>query len=212
MPSGSVLCGKTRYVLCVIDYGGLCNQSYDLYGYCIVYRNDPELLAHKLAYADRVAGQMARSVRAARTQLQRVTHVGTGKGKFESVASNWRVPQNDGSILVRSSSTTDLKLQQAPEGVIDPWLRTVAFYRDAKLLAYLHYYATHPQSFYGDARISYDAPGIAREKMQTETGVFQAYFAGCDGNVAMGKYNNGARQVRYVHNLPSVSIREYYAP
>jgi hypothetical protein len=60
----------------------------------------------------------------------------------------------------------------------------------------LHYYAVHPQSFYGDPRASIDFPGIAREKLQCEEGVFQIYFTGCAGDVAAGKYNDGSRAAR----------------
>ena len=60
----------------------------------------------------------------------------------------------------------------------------------------MHYYATHPQSFYRDARASYDFVGMAREKLQEEEGVFQIYFNGCGGDVAAGKYNDGTREAR----------------
>ena len=67
----------------------------------------------------------------------------------------------------------DRELQEAPEGVIDPWLKTVSFLQlEDRPLAQIHYYATHPQSFYGDGRISYDVVGMAREKLQRETGIF----------------------------------------
>ena len=39
-------------------------------------------------------------------------------------------------------------------------------------------------------------PGFARDRLEKEEGVFQVYFTGCGGNVAMGKYNNGTREAR----------------
>ena len=68
----------------------------------------------------------------------------------------------DDSIVARMSSTRDPVLRELPEGRIDPKLRTVAFLDGDQPLAYLHFYAMHPQSFYGDGRVTYDVPGIAR--------------------------------------------------
>jgi hypothetical protein len=66
----------------------------------------------------------------------------------------------------------------------------------AKPVVRLHYYATHPQSFYGDPRASSDMPGFARERLQKKEGVLQIYFTGCAGDVAMGKYNDGTPKAR----------------
>jgi len=82
------------------------------------------------------------------------------------------------------------------EGTIDPMLKTITLARGDKPLVRMHYYATHPQSFYGDPRASSDVPGFARERLQQKEGVFQIYFTGCAGDVAMGKYNDGTRQAR----------------
>src|SRR5262249_42287125 len=66
-------------------------------------------------------------------------------------------------------------------------------------LAALHYYATHPMSYYGDGRVSSDFCGLARQKrQQDDPNVFQIYFTGCAGNIAAGKYNDGARENRPV--------------
>ncbi len=80
--------------------------------------------------------------------------------------------------------------------MIDPWLRTLTFFNGDQRLVQLHYYATHPQTFYGDARISWDSVGIARDQFEKSTGVFQIYFTGCGGNVTVGKYNDGSREAR----------------
>lgn len=37
---------------------------------------------------------------------------------------------------------------------------------------------------------------MARERLQQETGVFQVYFNGCAGEIAMGKYNDGSPEAR----------------
>ncbi len=122
--------------------------------------------------------------------------VGTGQGKVERVASNRRVHLEDGSIGVRYSSCKDPKLTEAPEGLIDPFVKTITFAQDGKPIARLHYYATHPQSFYGDPRASYDFVGMAREALQEREGVFQVYFTGCSGDITAGKYNPGTPESR----------------
>lgn len=144
------------------------------------------------------AEKVAAAAKAARSQGEShsITHVGVSKAKVEKIASNRRVPMPDGSIGVRYSSCRDPQLQAAPEGLIDPWLRTVTFFQGDKPLVQMHYYATHPQSHYGDGRVTWDFPGIARERLQEETGVFQMYFTGCAGNITAGKYNDGKPQRR----------------
>jgi hypothetical protein len=103
----------------------------------------------------------------------------------------------DGRIRWRGSSGgRNPALAKLPEGTIDPYVKTLSFACGDRPLARLHYYATHPQSFYRDARASYDFVGMAREKLQEEEGVFQIYFTGCAGDVAAGKYNDGSREAR----------------
>jgi hypothetical protein len=122
--------------------------------------------------------------------------VGASRVKVDRVASARRLVQPDGSIRVRASSAAAAELRKLPEGLIDPWLRTIAFFDGVEPLVYLHYYATHPQSFYGDGRVTYDVPGIARERLETRSGVVQVYFNGCGGNITMGKYNDVSRAAR----------------
>jgi hypothetical protein len=64
-------------------------------------------------------------------------------------------------------------------------------------LAALHYYATHPMSYYGDGLVSSDFAGLARERCtQEDAGALHVYFTGCGGNLAAGKYNDGAPENR----------------
>jgi hypothetical protein len=134
-------------------------------------------------------------------KARKVTHIATGKAKVEKVAANRRVSRDkDGKVLtMRGSACKDEKLRELPEGLIDPWLRTVAFYdKDAKIAA-CHYYACHPMSYYGDGRVSSDFPGLARKQRQAdEPGCQHLYFTGCAGNVAAGKYNDGSKEMRPV--------------
>ena len=48
----------------------------------------------------------------------------------------------------------------------------------------MHYYASHPQSYYGKGHMNPDTVGLARELLQKEEGVPQIYFTGCAGNIA----------------------------
>ncbi len=148
------------------------------------------------SYFDTMARATASAVKEALGRLRRVTEIGTGMAVVDRVASSRRLRQPDGSIVVRSSSAKDPALRALPEGLIDPQLRTLSLCDGGAPLVQIHYYATHPQSFYGDGRVSYDVPGMARERLEKESGVPQVYFTGCGGNVAMGKYNDGSRQAR----------------
>lgn len=162
----------------------------------LLHGDDSEPLRQHLAFTKQMAERAAAAIREALPKLKPVTHIVGSRAKAERFASNRRVPQPDGSLLVRGSATRDPLLQEAPEGLIDPWLRTVTFFEAERPSAQLHYYATHPMSFYGDARISWDVPGLARQRLEQETGVFQIYFNGCGGNIGMGKYNNATRAAR----------------
>jgi hypothetical protein len=125
-----------------------------------------------------------------------VTQVGTGWASVDQVASSRRIRQPDGSILTRLSSRQKPEEQWAEEGYIDGYLRSITFFAGDKAVARMYYYATHPQTYYNDSRVTYDVPGIARERLEKETGVFQVYFTGCAGDIAMGKYNDGKPESR----------------
>lgn len=134
-------------------------------------------------------------------QARRVTHVATGQAKVDKVASNRRVSRDDNGRVktMRGSSCRDAELQAMPEGLIDPWLKAVAFYENDKKIAACHYYATHPMSYYGDGRVSSDFAGLARkQRQQDEPDCLHVYFTGCAGNIAAGKYNDGSHEMRPV--------------
>jgi len=142
------------------------------------------------------AHTIAATVKEAVSRLAPYDSVGTSEAQVERVASNRRVPIGDGKVGFRASSCKDPALADAPEGLIDPFLKTVTFAREDKPLAQLHFYATHPQSFYGDPRATYDFVGMARERLEAESGVPQIYFTGCEGDVAAGKYNDASKEAR----------------
>ncbi len=146
------------------------------------------------------------AVAAALPRSRAVTHVAHGRARVDEVASNRRVARDaNGRITrMRGSSNKDAALAALPEGVIDPWLRTVAFFERGRKLAACHYYATHPMSYYGDGRVSSDFCGLARKRrQQDEPECSHLYFTGCAGNIAAGKYNDGspASRVRLTERI-----------
>jgi dipeptidyl aminopeptidase/acylaminoacyl peptidase len=130
-----------------------------------------------------------------------VTHVGLGQAKVDRVASSRRVASPDGRISWDrySASAADARLKEAPEGEIDPYLKTISFWHgDTPLLA-LHSYATHPMSYYGRGEVSADFVGLARRRRaHDDAQVRQIYVSGCSGDVTAGKYNDGTLLMRQV--------------
>jgi hypothetical protein len=151
-----------------------------------------------LKYFDKCLTATAEAVQTALMKTVEFTHLGLGQAKVDQVASNRRVVDKDGKVVTRYSATKDPKIRAEPEGLIDPWLKTLSFWNGDKPLAALHYYATHPMSYYGDGRVSADFCGLARRKRADDTKLFQVYFTGCAGNITAGKYNDGAKENRPV--------------
>ncbi len=153
-----------------------------------------------LKFFDRVVQQSADALQESLKKTCTFTHIGIGQARVEQVASNRRILGDDGKVrFIRFSATKDPKIRDEPEGLIDPWLKTLSFWKDDEPLAALSYYATHPMSYYGDGRVSADFCGLARQKRQDEEPkVFQVYFNGCAGNITAGKYNDGSKENRPV--------------
>lgn len=218
--------GENRYVLCAVDFCVLANSSYDLFREKLAkavgtsvdsvavhtvhqhtaphLNGDAQRLLNKYPdpppYVDsevweQATDRLAQAAKEALDRLEPFDRVGLGQAKVQQVASNRRLLR-DGKIVGRMSSCKDPALRAEPEGQIDPYLKTISLARGQKVLVRLHYYATHPQSFYYDPRASSDVPGFARQRLEKKEGVFQIYFTGCAGDVAMGKYNDGTREAR----------------
>lgn len=162
----------------------------------ILHGEDSPETAKHLEFTREIARRAEAAIQQSLSKLTPVTQVVGTRALVHQVASNRRVPQPDGSIAVRASLTRELAVRDAPEGLVDPWLRTVTFLNEQTTLVQLHYYATHPQTFYGDARISWDCVGMARQDFENSSGVPQIYFTGCGGNITVGKYNDGSRAAR----------------
>ncbi len=138
------------------------------------------------------------AIRTAVKNSQPVTHIGVGQAKVEKVASNRRILGPDGKVkLIRWSKSTDPAAIAAPEGVIDPYLKVISFWNGDKPVVSLTYYATHPQSYYGQGDVTSEFVGIARAMREAALpNVAHIHFNGASGNVAAGKYNDGSKALR----------------
>lgn len=139
----------------------------------------------------------AKAVQNAIQEAEPITHVGFGTADVERVASNRQLLDQDGNILdVRYSSESDPKVRSLPEGLIDPTVRIVSLWNKDTPRVALSYYATHPQSYYGDRHVTCDFVGLARNNREAETGVPHVHFNGAAGNIVAGKYNDGSQKAR----------------
>lgn len=161
----------------------------------------PRSLGAKLYNPDFMREAIERVAAAAHAAVRHpltVTQLGLGRAKVSQVASNRRVLGPDGKVkYVRYSSCKIPEAREAPEGVIDPYVRSVSFWQGDRPLVSITYYATHPQSYYGEGGVSADFVGMARTLRETELpGVAHIHFNGAAGNVAAGKYNDGSPEMR----------------
>ena len=148
-------------------------------------------------FLDGLRARLTKTVQQAVKPLEPFDRVGCGEAKVDRVASERRLKGPDGKIINRGSEgAKNPKMAELPEGDIDPMLKTLTFARGKKVLARLHYYATHPQTVSCDGSESADFVGWAREAMERKEHVFQVYFTGCAGNVTVGKYNDTKPETR----------------
>jgi hypothetical protein len=151
-----------------------------------------------LDFHEKAVQGVAKALRDRLRSSRRITHLGIGQAEVKEVASNRRFLNPDGSPNYgRSSGGGDLTRRQAPEGTIDPMLKTLSFWDGDQPVLALNAYATHPMSYYGTGRVSADFPGIARSRRQSDDPkVHQIYASGASGNVMVGKYNDGTPAMR----------------
>jgi hypothetical protein len=161
-----------------------------------------------LDFQEKAVQRVSRAAKESLAHAQAVTHYGIGQAKVEGVASNRRYLGPHGKPQFgRMSATRDPKIRAEPEGTIDPWLKTLSFWKGDQPLAALSCYATHPMSYYGKGGVSADFVGLARKRRQADDSkIFQIYASGCSGNVTAGKYNDGAAE-----NRPVLADRLYRA-
>ncbi|MBP7936850.1 MAG: exo-alpha-sialidase [Phycisphaerae bacterium] len=159
-----------------------------------------------LEFHETAVRRTARALREALASPRPVTHFGIGQAKVERIASNRRVMTPEGKIhWGRGSSSGDM--YGAPEGEIDPWLKTISLWDGDRPVVAWNCYAVHPMSHYGRGFVSADFPGMARARRQKDSsGCLQIYFTGCAGDTTAGKYNTGAAE-----NRPILADRLYQA-
>ena len=170
----------------------------DRTGNALLNEANAPVLLYKEAFVanciERTSAAIRESLQAA-VPFQRVRH---GKAEVRQVASNRRIIGSDGkSKYVRYSATKDPAVRAEPEGLIDPWLKSVTFVGKDRPLARLYYYTVHPMSFYGDGRVTSDFVGLARARRDAEEPeTTHLYFTGGAGNITAGKYNTGTPEDR----------------
>lgn len=143
-------------------------------------------------FFDEMLARVAQAAADARKTPQRITHLGLGQAPVEQVACNRRVELAGRARFNRYSLTRDPQVRDAPDGEIDPLLKTISFWDGESPRAAIHCYAVHPMSYYGRGDVSSDFVGLARALRQRETpDVFQIYLSGCAGDVTAAKYNTG---------------------
>lgn len=156
----------------------------------------PQALRMSARFLQRMAERLATAAAAAVRMLAPVERLGTGLARVEKVASARRLLV-DGRIVTRFSSTAaSPHLAELPEGDIDPDIRCMTLAGSAGPLVHLMFYATHPQTFCCDGRVSADFVGAARAAMEKEAGAAVIYFTGCAGDVTVGRYNQGREEQR----------------
>lgn len=144
------------------------------------------------AFYERILERIEKEVkRAVRGGFAKVERLATAERRVSGLAANRRLVGPDGKVAaMRWSMTTKPELQRWPVGRIDPLLRTIGFFGARnRLLASLHFYATHPMAAYGREMVSSDVPGVALARLRKNFGGAQhIYFTGCAGDITFGKY------------------------
>lgn len=169
----------------------------------LLQEDNPISYSLNLEFFEQTVHRVAQAARTALLDKTPITHISTGQARIEEVASNRRIMKDaNGKVgAMRGSSCVDDTLRAMPEGLIDPFLKTIGFWNGDTLLTAMHYYATHPMSYYGKGGVSRDFCGLARDQFAQETGAPQLYFTGGAGNISAGKYNDGSPEMRPILTL-----------
>ncbi len=181
-----------------------CVHQHDAPFVCIdaeklVAKQNDALIIVQMDFFNSCLNKATQAIKEAIPRARPLTHIAQGESKVQKVASNRRVAigPNGKITKMRGSACKDPELIALPEGLIDPMLKTIAFYDGEKRVLACHYYATHPMSHYGQGNVSSDFVGLARKQRQKEDpDCTHIYFTGASGNISAGKYNNGSPEAR----------------
>lgn len=170
----------------------------DLEAERLIAAQKPGRVSLDFQFHDEAVRAVAAAVKGSLKEARPVTHIGIGQARVERVASTRRILGTDGQVeFVRGSSSKEPRARTDPEGLIDPWLKTLSFWNGDKALASISVYATHPMSHYGQGQVSADFAGIARRRRRADDpGVLHFYANGGGGDLGAGKYNDGSPPMR----------------
>ncbi len=214
--------GGKPVVVCSLDWCEVRNRSYDLWRETLAAAagttRERVLLAcvhqHDAPYTDMDAQRLLDEARSPdklcdvafeRAAMDRVaaairgaaaqpfTHISTAQSRVSQVASNRRYVLPNGKVSFgRTSATRDAAIREMPEGLVDPFLKTITLWNGERPVAALHAYSTHPMSYYGAGDVSADFIGMARRRAQAESpDTFHVYLSGASGDTMAGRYNDG---------------------
>ncbi len=154
--------------------------------------------AFESSYARKLLVKLHKAVANSLDESQPVSHISVGKAQVYKVASNRRIMDENGKVVImRGSSCRIPELRAEPEGLVDPMVTVIGFWNGDMPVAVLSFYATHPQSYYLTKIANPDFPGVARLMRQLEVpDALHVHFNGAGGNIAAGKYNDGSKKMR----------------
>ena len=151
-----------------------------------------------LAFHEQAVQRVAVAAKESLAKAQPITHYGVGQARVERVAANRRYLAADGTPRHdRISALEPGYAKDQPEGVIDPWLKTLSFWNGETPVAAISAYSCHPQSIYRLGRVSADFPGLAPARWagRPARGPADLCQRG-ERRVIAGKYNDSSRQDR----------------
>ena len=108
----------------------------------------------------------------------------------ERVASNRRVVGDGGNVHWGRHSASR-EFDNAPEGEVDPYLKTFSLWDGDRPVVAWSSYAVHPMSHYGQGKVSADVVGC-RARREADDPLSCRYTYGAPRHDA-GKYNDAAR-------------------
>lgn len=155
---------------------------------------------YESSFQREVLVELEKAVETALEKSQPITHFGVGSAPVYEVASNRRLLDENGKVRVtRFTACPNPEMRAEPEGLIDPDVSLVSFWKEDTPVAVLSYYATHPQSYYRTGIPNPDFPGLARFFRQLEVpSALHVHFNGAGSNLGAGKYNDGSQENRLV--------------